>query len=646
MVTFGTRYGEYNRGWRSWSVEAGPAALLLASLFVKFVYASLSLEQPIPLARSVVSAMFASLLILGAPLTWAGRTWRFIIVLVFDAFLTVLLMSDRIHHRFFGDILSVAELPHAWQIGAVTSGIFDKMQIADALFYVDVLIALAALPFYIRLCRGLPQIDLHGRILTGFSLIVLGLLVSIPTILLVYQDRDSVFSWRAARRQIVGAIGFLPYHVLDFAIYVQTYWDSIHVTEPQRERVRVFLNERRRVSQNTSPLYGTAHGLNLIVLQAESLQAFPIGRQIGGQFITPNLNAFAAESMRFINFYDQTYEGATSDAEFASLQSLHPIETGAISTRYLANRYRGLPAVLSERGYTTFAAIGQPGEYWNMRGMHSRLGFQRSYFDDSFPTGERFGQGLADRDFLMQTLPMLAAQAEPFMAFLVTLSNHDPYDLPEKYRTLKLGPLDGTRVGKYLQSVHYFDDAFGEFMARLRKTGLLDKSLVVVYGDHQAWLEEPRELAWLLGFPAESKYDHWKVRKKLPLFIRLPHAKYSGAETVTGGHLDISPTILSLLGVTIDPIAMMGADLTQGTDSLVVFRDGSFVDGRYYFINAFEIESYPVCYEVNGDRKVSCASLEARRREAMERLEISDLIIRGDLVPTLSTHGNELPRDG
>ena len=95
--------------------------------------------------------MLASLLILGAPLAWAGRTWRFIIVLVLDVFLTVLLMSDRIHHRFFGDILSVAELPHAWQIGAVTSGIFDKMQIADALFYVDVLIALAALPFYIRI---------------------------------------------------------------------------------------------------------------------------------------------------------------------------------------------------------------------------------------------------------------------------------------------------------------------------------------------------------------------------------------------------------------------------------------------------------------------------------------------------------------
>jgi phosphoglycerol transferase MdoB-like AlkP superfamily enzyme len=270
--------------------------------------------------------------------------------------------------------------------------------------------------------------------------------------------------------------------------------------------------------------------------------------------------------------------------------------------------------------------------------MHNRLGFQRSYFSESYPEGEYFGQGLADRDFFIQTLQMLKTQSKPFMAFLVTLSNHAPYDLPSKYRTLKLNELEGTSVGKYLQSVHYFDEAFGVFVDELRKTGLLDKSLVVVYGDHQAWLEEAPELASVLGFPQKSKYDYWKVRKKLPLFIRLPDAKHAGVETTTGGHLDISPTLLSLLGLT-DTVGMMGGDLSRRSDSLVVFRDGSFADGKYYFINAYELEPYPVCYEVNGDRQVSCAPLEARRKQAKERLEISDLVVRGDLVSTLSTHG-------
>ena len=127
--------------------------------------------------------------------------------------------------------------------------------------------------------------------------------------------------------------------------------------------------------------------------------------------------------------------------------------------------------------------------------------------------------------------------------------------------------LEGTSVGKYLQSVHYFDESFGKFIEGLRKTGLLDKSVVVIYGDHQGWLADAPELASLLGFRQKSKYDYWKVRKKLPLFIRLPGAKHAGVETVTGGHLDISPTILSLLGLSTDTFAVMGTDLTQGSDS-------------------------------------------------------------------------------
>jgi arylsulfatase A-like enzyme len=45
-----------------------------------------------------------------------------------------------------------------------------------------------------------------------------------------------------------------------------------------------------------------------------------------------------------------------------------------------------------------------------------------------------------------------------------------------------------------LHSVHYFDQAFGEFVDKLRDTGLLDRSVILVYGDHQGFLGD-RELA-------------------------------------------------------------------------------------------------------------------------------------------------------
>jgi phosphoglycerol transferase MdoB-like AlkP superfamily enzyme len=56
-----------------------------------------------------------------------------------------------------------------------------------------------------------------------------------------------------------------------------------------------------------SALSGVACGRNVIVMSAESLQAFPIGLELMGQAVTPNLSAFARESLHFVNIYDQTH---------------------------------------------------------------------------------------------------------------------------------------------------------------------------------------------------------------------------------------------------------------------------------------------------------------------------------------------------
>ena len=275
--------------------------------------------------------------------------------------------------------------------------------------------------------------------------------------------------------------------------------------------------------------------------------------------------------------------------------------------------------------------------FWNMYELHPRYGFQQSYFEEHNRITERIGPWASDREFFAQTMPILESQAQPFMAFLLSSTNHHPYELPEKYRVLKLGELEGTLVGDYLHTVHYFDQAFGELVDRLRESGLLDRTVLVLYGDHQGFLGETTEYPRLLGFPEASEYHHFHVGKKVPLFIRLPHGEAAGVRQVTGGQLDVAPTVLSLLGIRDEDAVMLGRDLTRGDDSLVVFRDGSFADGRHYYVNRLGATSASRCYEVGSGRPVDCEPLEERRREARERLEMSDLIIQGDLIPTLGS---------
>lgn len=82
---------------------------------------------------------------------------------------------------------------------------------------------------------------------------------------------------------------------------------------------------------------------------------------------------------------------------------------------------------------------------------------------------------------------------------------------------------------------------------------------------------------------------------------------------------------------------MLGRDLTRGGDPLVVFRDGSFADGEHYFANRFTGARASRCYVAETGASVDCAGLEDRRLAARELLELSDLIVQGDLLPALTS---------
>lgn len=81
---------------------------------------------------------------------------------------------------------------------------------------------------------------------------------------------------------------------------------------------------------------------------------------------------------------------------------------------------------------------------WYMNKVHPALGFKLSFFQDDYQIRERIGEWKADGEFFTQTIPILKAQKEPFLAFLITSSNHHPFEVPSKYHVLNVGELEGT----------------------------------------------------------------------------------------------------------------------------------------------------------------------------------------------------------
>jgi phosphoglycerol transferase MdoB-like AlkP superfamily enzyme len=442
-------------------------------------------------------------------------------------------------------------------------------------------------------------------------------------------------------RSVVEQLGPFGYHAYDAWNYLRGTWLRRPATAAQVDEALTWLRERAPLRAAGSG-FAAAQGKNLIVVQVESLQDFVVDFTIGGQEVMPHLRRWTDDSLRFTNVTDQTSEGRTSDAEFSTLTSLLPLDHGAVAFRFPGNHYAALPRVLSERGYATLSAVAFESGFWNRQVMHPAYGFQRSLFEPDFQMTEQIGWGLNDHDFLQQMVPRLEQQPRPFAAWLITLSLHHPFEsFPDAHKVLQLGALEGTSFGNYLHTMRFFDTALEDFKAALARDGLLDSSMLVVFGDHDAGFARDASLARTIGIGTDGAA--WTLNDRIPLFIRVGGTGRAGeaggagtaSTTLVGvrgqpaGQTDFAPTLLALLGIDPAPLPYLGRNLLGAVDDRPVPRPyGDWLDASHLFL-AGEGESS--CHDL-GRRLVvdpsACAAEDARARRARD---LSRLIVIDDL---------------
>jgi phosphoglycerol transferase MdoB-like AlkP superfamily enzyme/glycerophosphoryl diester phosphodiesterase len=534
-------------------------------------------------------------------------------------------LADLWFWRFYGDLPSLTHAALAPQLRIVPESVVAMARVSDALLLVDLVAAAVHLAVARGLLLGVPRLPMLGVALAG-----LGLMLIMPVVILIRVDPDAVFTFEVERVEIVGAIGLTGFHAFDLATNVyQASRPAVSDTD-LASLAGAIEDERRGAVQ--SRLGGAAKGLNVILISAESLQTFALDLEFAGRPLTPRLREFAAESLSFSGFYDQTHQGSTSEAEFMAMNSLLAVRSGAVATRYEANTFMSLPRVLRPLGYHTISACGEPPSFWNMKQIHAAYGFQTSWFSGDFRTADWIGAGLDDAGFLGEFAAGIRDQPTPFFAFALTSSNHHPYLMPARVPSFPNNPWTGTMVGSYLRSVRYFDGAFGQFIDALRASGLLESSMVVVYGDHRAWLP-PADLkrVWQqLGHATPpSDADLWRLERRVPMMIRLPRAAHAGVRDLPGGHADIAPTIASLVGADA-PRSWLGRDLTSPSAALAVFRDGSVIDDQVLVLNR---PNGPTCMEAPGG---GCQTATAALQRGKRLLALSDRIVRDDLAARLA----------
>lgn len=634
LPLFARMFLRAERPWRRALVDALPVLWLFAAALAITRSTANVLELPrfdlYLLAVAVSTSALAAL-----PAALSPPRWRPGVACGVALSLTGLAAADCVYYRYYGGLIPMNAWSSSGQLWDIRTSVAALVEPRDALWTMVLVSAALLLAAWPR--DDARTVRFRGpQLVAQLTLVLVCISTAAPATIGIKHWLDTRYSWKVFRadRELYHA-NFMLVHMKDLARMVRESLLRPGVADGDLDRVQAYFGVRENT--RSAPGYGHARGANVIMIQVEALQAWAVDARVDGEPLMPFLRELPA--LRYDGIYDQTGGSPTSDCEYAVLNSLHPLSQGSVAFRRPGNHFRTLTHVLAESGYGTLVAHAYDRAMWNRSVVHPRWGFEALYYRQELGHGRRVGLGLADDEFFKRVLPILERQPDPFLAYLITLTSHHPYtDLPEDFRVFDLGKMESTELGSYLQSIRYVDQALAGFVGALDGAGLLDRSMLVIFGDHDAKLRlTEAHVAWAvehldLGSTRVRRIaDRHLAADRIPLLIRLPKASKRGRVATVGGQIDIAPTALHWLGVDA-PRSFIGRPLLAGRPGRVVTLDGSAVQGRWASVRG---QPNPGCYRLPEWRPTvtrACAKLVA---ESEEHLRLSTLVTLEDLVPQI-----------
>lgn len=527
------------------------------ALFNKLI---IKVTWPLPQYLFGVICGFISVALLFSPLYFAKRHKNKLAILL-ALLITFIIVIDTVYFSYFSTLPGIGILNSLNEAKDVGPAIASMLNWWLLLYFVDILFSIVILKFSklflerFKTKYNVIKCSLKTSILiTAVTLIALGVAI-IPA----YGTNNlNKFMGRGLEtRPTAQYYGLLIAHAVDITRFVIQ--ETVQISPEQKSEILNWV-KNNKPSQEASPLNGIAKGKNIIMIQVESLGGFAINQYVNNREVTPNLDKLAQNSQFFPNERFVIAAGHTSDTDFVANSSYFPLTDSSVFIRFGQSDFTGLPKLLIENGYSTFAYHGYNRGFWGRDVALSSLGYQKFYGAESYPKGEKINMGLNDGDFLDKTADYINEQPKPSLSFAITLSSHVPFDTNNQTQELGININNyPNQVGGYLEDINYTDRMLGKFFEKLKSYGLYDDSLILVYGDHTPVL--PTFSAGTINYdPTTIQFE------EVPLIIKLPNETVGKTYPNQGNHLDIMPTILDLTGIKTSQL-MFGKSLFASDSS-------------------------------------------------------------------------------
>ena len=331
----------------------------------------------------------------------------------------------------------------------------------------------------------------------------------------------------------------------------------------------------------TEPVLNTARP-NVVIVILESFARTVMDADIDGRPVMPYMQRLKGEGIWFENFFANSFR--TDRGEVAILSGF-PAQT-RMSIMKLPAKSRNLPSVarsLAGEGYATSFAYGGDLNFTNQASYMYATGWQELTWQKDL----RFDAPAADWgyddalmcDWFADRVIALSDAGKPFLAGLLTLSSHTPFDVP-------YSKFDD----KVLNAMAFSDECVGKMIDRLKASPAWKDLLVVLVADH--------------GYPYPRTLTYNE-----PLRHRIPMIWTGGAVAEPrvvadyAAQIDIAATLLAQLGVAHD-------DFDYSKDIFAPTPPHKFA--YYTFNDGFGVvdASGEAVWDATGDRVVTATDPE------------------------------------
>lgn len=375
-----------------------------------------------------------------------------------------------------------------------------------------------------------------------------------------------------------------PVEVTDYTRVIDdTAWINLQneTTDTNYKTLNNYFMSREITDKNEYT--GMFAGKNLIVIMMESVNEIFVNPEY-----YPTFYKMYTEGFSFSNHYSPRNACATGNNEMSGMISLFSINRICTANQYKTNKYEeSIFGLFNRAGYKTSSYHNYDETYYYRSTIHKNMGSGAFYGvkDLEIPYTWKYEEWPSDI-LLMEKAMERIDTTSPFMAWMTTVTAHQPYytssEFGDKYLDLFQDKDYPMTTKRYMSKLKELDLALARLLELLKEKGVLDNTVIVMYGDHYPYGLQEDDIAIV-----HSEVLERNNIEQTPFVIYNSKMEGRHFEEYTS-YLNMLPTLANLFDLEYDPRLYMGEDILSSTyassyKNRVLFADGSWENASAYY---------------------------------------------------------------